>query len=1013
LNARGYTLPQLLGVVALLGILMAVAAPTLTEVRVRNQEQSLHTSLRAVEQAAQAAAANPDSGATRSMVAHLAAATATVELPAAELEDGTARPLLIDLNADDLLQVSMGRYGQCATLTVDDDADQGTIATVDCDDLQPLDQATAPPSAPAVTASGPTDGQVTLTWDHSGGTLYEVRYAPEPDDGDPDDWVEHTVLTASAVTAASVDGDGTVVAIDGLRDGGDYLVQVAAVSFDADGSRNTATVDTQTYGATAMFVTDELTLAADGEGPAGIVLAWDAAAVNDDIDHYRIKRDDVTVAGQVDATTWTDVDVAADDSYSYQVFGITLDGREVTSNPAGASWEPGELAAATTTPLPAPTGLAVESAVESTDGYTLEWDYPSDLPVDRFEIQRRLDDGTVDTTWTAGSDARDLDDNGATVGVAYRYRIRAVATDGSTRTDSSWSGNVDAFTTTSFDVAGGDNAALSLSNFGSDGFDGPYARLGDDPDVDGPSSRHGAPVNNDAEVTVNLDSVDPAPDRLRVRLSGTPVPYPGSSDGDWPVPASGTFIFRLVDIPDGTYRIAVEAVDTTGTVTKQAGETAQFTIDTAPPPLPGNLKVDYDMESSTFDAEIATIRWTLGPAYDLTGDDVRFEFRRQFHDEDADAGPRTDASWEVLDDLADPSGLELPQPGVLDAGSATGCWEIRTVDNGSPDIVDDDGEPADLNHSDWHHIGCTALILISDPPGPLDTPVQANVTGNGSATAPGQFTVTWGASDLAYDGYEVQRRRTAPSGGTLGTWTTVAGDGDSLSRTTTGGSPYTVRPHSGHTYVDNDVYRGETWEYRVRGWNALGEGPFSSGSDGLEQMRQARTRTLTHYETISYSYRQRQRRDLTTSIGRDRHWADGGARMGGGGTCWSNGISTGWSSSWSCGCPWFWHSALRDATWCNASCRTQYYNVFHAGQWRCDWDTWRTMSYGTESWGSWYNVSSCRSSSTVDCRSVTRTSSYQSPVYSSWSSWTYVSWPSNSCSTSTTRECRWVATTRP
>lgn len=290
----------------------------------------------------------------------------------------------------------------------------------------------------------------------------------------------------------------------------------------------------------------------------------------------------------------------------------------------------------------------------------------------------------------------------------------------------------------------------------------------------------------------------------------------------------------------------------------------------------------------------------------------------------------------------------------------------------------------------------------------------------------GEFTVSWTVAENATDGYELQRRRTRPSN-RLHEWETLPGDGVEITRTDQNGGSHTFRPHTGTTYVDDDVYRGEQWEYRVRGWNPAGDGPWGAGDAEIEPAQEERARPLIT-TMVTESYRQRQRRtrrgirhrrsNITWRM-RSFGWrgAGGGVSQG---TCRSNGIRR---TTWNCGSTSFRARRACDFTRNGrATCQTRPRN---SGG-RCIWNTvnrWRgqcgtrTVTRYTrwQPWTSWRNVSSCstRSTNTFQrrCRNRSRTRRVPVQTRGNWQAWNVRA--NGVCNPNSNRQCRPIPTMRP
>lgn len=692
-TVRGFTMPQLMATVAVIGVLTAVAIPTFSQVRTSSSERALHTSLQAVEQAARAAATSGQTGVSRALVTNLSSAAASVEIPAEEIANGRARPFVVDVSSSGDVRVVGVRDNLCGALTFDRD-DSTSIVSCDPDEFLNASEATTP-SAPAAVEAASSGGDIEVTWEPSGAVLYEVRYAEIDDDGVTGEWVEHGALSHTAASAARTEGSPATV-LSGLRSNREYDVQVTAVNFGVDGKRliaATRSLHQHTSGVTSGTIAANI----DESSPAGIVLSWPAAATNDDVLHYQVDRDGQPVAQNLEATTWTDQDAEPGVPYTYEVLAFRRDGTSFGSGPLTGTWDPpATLAGAGAAAVPAPGELTVDGEAPT---YTIGWAYDGPEPV-QFEVQRRTLDGTIDGTFGPFSDLSWTDSDAAT-GRAYRYRIRALHA-GET---SVWSGDVNAFTPLRFDLSSGEpgTAAVTIGNFGSDGggFTGPFTRLGPNPAEDGPSERNGSPVNNDVEVTADLSGIDPRPQRIRVFLSGQAVIYdgPGAINGDWPVPATGPFTFRLVDIPDGSHTVDIHAVDPDGSGSNSIATTPTFVVRVTPPAFPSPMTVNYDPDG---DADTATITWTANDTAHNAQYSIRFR---------VDGG-----TWETLQTNIDPSATPLTHD-VSAVGNGNVCWQIRTQN--------DSAVPGETNMSGWQTIRCHDIASL-DPPGSTD--VNINLT---------------------------------------------------------------------------------------------------------------------------------------------------------------------------------------------------------------------------------------------------------------------------------------------
>ena len=186
---RGFTLTELAGGVAIIGIIAAIAVTTFQLVSRRGEAHSIDATLRQVELVAHADSVDAVEGDGSDPATQLYQAAGTVVIPQEEIDEGTASPVVADVGNG---VVYVHRYEQCRVLVLDganggqgtiysledflgstDPAIQAIVAT-DADGFigcEPGEFAPSPlfnsdaPGTPAVTATpAPGPGNVEVSW---------------------------------------------------------------------------------------------------------------------------------------------------------------------------------------------------------------------------------------------------------------------------------------------------------------------------------------------------------------------------------------------------------------------------------------------------------------------------------------------------------------------------------------------------------------------------------------------------------------------------------------------------------------------------------------------------------------------------------------------------------------------------------------------------------------------------------------------------------------------------------
>lgn len=1037
---RGFSMTQLLGVIAIIGIVASVAAPRYAAVRDRNTADVIATSLRGIEQVAHARAAEhaervrpvADTGGTinvgaASVLNHLVAAAASVDTDPADIDQQLATTPYVrfsdaDPDLDGEPTVSMMRSGMCRQLVVDVDGDQGAIRDVDADvcldtvaDPDDPNGATPPPTPPLNVAGTGTQGELAVSGYASDPDLaYEIAYRHDGTDE----------LTRY-VTVAGVDATSDTQTITGLRNGTTYHVQVVALSGDglkSDPATATGTPDDgfPTLDAPTVSATD-----------AGLHATWDTSPVNDDTALYRITRVGDGAYECVRSASWVDSDPLASSADNIYTVAV-LDGDTCHNNPApGGESPPSDPVSGYTPTDLGPPQLTVADHTEA--GVTLQWTDPDHGTHTGFEVRHRVvaSPGVdADDDWSTPVDVDDVNEHvwpDLDRDRRHAFQVRAVDTTADPTRTSTWSNTLVTDLDTVELAGAGAIIIVDIDHLDDAGL--PTARtIGHNGELGGTTAStvgtgdDERAVVNDVEFTVELPT-DPARTQVRIGLSGTPIGDlndPTAGDG-------GTATFRLVDVPDGIHTIDATPLDRNGTSVDQPSVSAAFTIDTVAPPLPDNLRAyTYD---DTIDVDSQQVAWHTGRAYDLN-DTAWFDIRHTVTDNGTVVAQ--DVRHFDRDDLTADAELYLPED--FDGLDLLGihqrdievCYQIRTGETHPNGTSSFDSQ----NLSGWHDIDCVDLH------GRLPGPTTVTASGN---TAGSRIDVTWTRADYVDDGivrnrYRLQRRY-CPDSGSCGSWVAV----DLF-------DPETFN------YRDNDVYRGETWQYRVRGENRVGNGGYGTDEHAFPRQLQTRTRQVTGSRTqheradqtrSSYQQPQRRTRTMTRSC-TGTQWRTGGVRESA--CAW-----TGSGSRTSCN-----HGSRSFDVFDRGECwETRTSITGPEGEPRCREEAWGNgcgWNYG--SWSSWSDVSSCSPSSTTDCRTVTRYTawspsplrwrnvssctpssgtlsrtycdSYQRPTFGPWSSWEDVEpYPTATCSTRTAtgrnpsswpsyeRQCRSLETTRP
>jgi len=269
----------------------------------------------------------------------------------------------------------------------------------------------APPTAPlSPSGSALSDTEIVVAW-----------FPPLLPPGGP----AHYVVYRDGVAI----GTSTVTSFTdtGLQPSTKYQYRISAVDgAGAEGPRS-STVNVTTMAGSGGSDTTPPTapagLQADAVTPTQIDLVWQAAAdAESGVAHYRVYRDGAFVA-TTSGTTFSDVSVQPQTTYTYEVSAVNGDGLEGARSPSASATTPAPPPAPDTTPPSVPAGLEAEPATSRQ--IDLAWEDASD-PESGIALYNVYRGGALVTSTAATV----LSDSGLEPATTYVYQVSATNGEG-------------------------------------------------------------------------------------------------------------------------------------------------------------------------------------------------------------------------------------------------------------------------------------------------------------------------------------------------------------------------------------------------------------------------------------------------------------------------------------------------------------------------------------------------------------------------------------------------------